>query len=107
MNRIIFIGNGLDLAHGLPTSYKDFINWYFCQWLKRLRTCHEKKISDGLCSFSLIKDVSWCAYLNARISTINPPLGLEFIEFIKEQKEDCIVRFTPFMESICKSIETK
>lgn len=107
MNRIIFIGNGLDLAHGLPTSYKDFINWYFCQWLKRLRTCHEKKISDGLCSFSLIKDVSWCAYFNARISTINPPLGLEFIEFIKEQKEDCIVRFTPFMESICKSIETK
>lgn len=43
MNRIILIGNGLDLAHGLPTGYKDFINWYFNQWLQRLRTYPEKK----------------------------------------------------------------
>ena len=30
MNRIILIGNGFDLAHGLKTSYKDFIDhlWY-------------------------------------------------------------------------------
>lgn len=27
MNRIILIGNGFDLAHGLKTSYKDFIKW--------------------------------------------------------------------------------
>lgn len=26
MNRLIIIGNGFDLAHGLPTSYKDFID---------------------------------------------------------------------------------
>ena len=26
MNNIIIIGNGFDLAHGLKTSYKDFIN---------------------------------------------------------------------------------
>ena len=29
MNRIILIGNGFDLAHGLPTSYVDFINNYW------------------------------------------------------------------------------
>ena len=28
MNRIILIGNGFDLAHGLPTSYADFIRGY-------------------------------------------------------------------------------
>src|SRR5690554_4361943 len=28
MNRLILIGNGFDLAHGLNTSYKDFIFWY-------------------------------------------------------------------------------
>jgi len=28
MNRLILIGNGFDLAHGLRTSYKDFIFWY-------------------------------------------------------------------------------
>lgn len=26
MNRLIIIGNGFDLAHGLPTSYRDFID---------------------------------------------------------------------------------
>lgn len=29
MNRIILIGNGFDLAHGLKTSYKDFIEDYW------------------------------------------------------------------------------
>jgi hypothetical protein len=29
MNRIILIGNGFDLAHGLATGYKDFINSYW------------------------------------------------------------------------------
>lgn len=29
MNRIILIGNGFDLAHGLKTSYKDFIDSYW------------------------------------------------------------------------------
>ncbi len=28
MNKLILIGNGFDLAHGLKTSYKDFIFWY-------------------------------------------------------------------------------
>ena len=29
MNRLVLIGNGFDLAHKLPTSYQDFINWYW------------------------------------------------------------------------------
>ena len=28
MNRIVLIGNGFDLAHGLPTSYQQFVRWY-------------------------------------------------------------------------------
>ncbi|MGJ1501413.1 AbiH family protein [Sphingobacterium multivorum] len=28
MNRLILLGNGFDLAHGLKTSYNDFIKWY-------------------------------------------------------------------------------
>lgn len=27
MNRLVIIGNGFDLAHGLPTSYGNFLNW--------------------------------------------------------------------------------
>lgn len=34
MNRLIIIGNGFDLAHGLPTGYCDFINDYW----KNVRT---------------------------------------------------------------------
>ena len=29
MNRLILIGNGFDLAHGLKTKYADFIEWYW------------------------------------------------------------------------------
>lgn len=28
MNRLILVGNGFDLAHGMKTSYNDFILWY-------------------------------------------------------------------------------
>ena len=28
MNKLIIVGNGFDLAHGLKTSYKDFTEWY-------------------------------------------------------------------------------
>jgi hypothetical protein len=28
MNKLVIIGNGFDLAHELPTSYKDFILWH-------------------------------------------------------------------------------
>src|SRR5690606_10965196 len=31
MNRLILVGNGFDLAHGLKTSYKDFIIWYLAK----------------------------------------------------------------------------
>jgi hypothetical protein len=30
MNRLIIIGNGFDLAHGIKTSYRDFIAHYLC-----------------------------------------------------------------------------
>jgi hypothetical protein len=35
MNRIVLIGNGFDLAHGLPTRYEDFINDYWYGFLKK------------------------------------------------------------------------
>lgn len=53
MNRIILVGNGFDLAHGLRTSYKDFINWYWEDCGNRLLHCHDKTVADGLCSFEL------------------------------------------------------
>ena len=53
MNRLVLIGNGFDLAHGLKTSYADFINWYWEQWGERLMRNSDSKISDEFCSFKL------------------------------------------------------
>ncbi|MDR1747742.1 MAG: bacteriophage abortive infection AbiH family protein [Spirochaetaceae bacterium] len=39
MNRIILIGNGFDLAHGLKTSYNDFIDDY---WERKVNTIFPK-----------------------------------------------------------------
>ena len=36
INRIIIIGNGFDLAHGLKTSYRDFIIDYWEKMKKEM-----------------------------------------------------------------------
>lgn len=36
MNRLVIIGNGFDLAHGLPTGYCDFINDYWRNVIKEI-----------------------------------------------------------------------
>ena len=43
MNRLVLIGNGFDLAHGLKTSYKDFICWYWYKWGEKLLGSPKKK----------------------------------------------------------------
>lgn len=44
MNRIILIGNGFDLAHGLDTSYKHFIDDYW----KNIIEVYNSKTTDGV-----------------------------------------------------------
>ena len=56
MNRIILIGNGFDLAHGLPTSYKDFINWYWNKWIERLKVSYKSIEKDELCAFEIVQN---------------------------------------------------
>jgi hypothetical protein len=43
INRLILIGNGFDLAHGLKTSYKDFIENYICSAINLFISggCHD------------------------------------------------------------------
>lgn len=48
MNRLILIGNGFDLAHGLKTSYADFINWYFEKRYDDLLETHNDVSEDPL-----------------------------------------------------------
>jgi hypothetical protein len=41
MNRIILIGNGFDLAHGMPTSYKEFIDDFWSEVCKKISSIPE------------------------------------------------------------------
>ena len=56
MNRLVIIGNGFDLAHGLPTSYKDFIEDYLVE--KANVFLNERVYEDTLLSIKLKERVS-------------------------------------------------
>lgn len=47
MNRIILIGNGFDLAHGLKTSSKNFINDYWKRKSQEIKKCSSGKFEDS------------------------------------------------------------
>lgn len=43
MNRLVIIGNGFDLAHGLPTGYRSFIDDFWQNFREKLKTEEYKK----------------------------------------------------------------
>ena len=59
MNRLVLIGNGFDMAHGLKTSYMDFINWYWEQRLNDLLIEQTPISEDFLCKLE-IKNTKEC-----------------------------------------------
>ena len=74
MNRLVIIGNGFDLAHGLKTSYADFLEWYMKDFIDRVenekRTVYDE---DPLCMVRSCDDYySVAQYLPVgRCSTID------------------------------------
>ena len=59
MNRIVLIGNGFDLAHGLKTSYADFINWYWDYRVNGFVNERRSISKDILCSIEDCFNQSW------------------------------------------------
>lgn len=88
MNRIVLIGNGFDLAHGLKTSYADFIDWYWEQWKKKVLSSFQNIIDDGLCSIEVCKhrNQGFWAYFNYEVNIgDNKELsGYDFINFAED-----------------------
>ena len=104
MNRIIIIGNGFDLAHGLPTSYKNFTNWYMDEWVQKLRSCHQRRESDELCEYrSMIGDWYNILFENYNIITKQPD-GKSLISLIK-RNANFQYNQSRFLEAITKCIE--
>lgn len=65
MNRLIIIGNGFDLAHGLKTKYSDFLTYYWSQ----LQSTYE----DDLISFNSRSPISCKSHseLTEEINRVN------------------------------------
>ena len=115
MNRLVIIGNGFDMAHGLKTSYMDFINWYWEQRLYALLTEHTAISQDSLCKLEIVntKDCSsWHLFFftNSLRSVITgewkyPPS--EIISAFKGNTDGFSVTYSRFFETIIQSIETK
>ena len=115
MNRIVLIGNGFDLAHGLKTSYMDFINWYWEQRLNALLTENSAISEDCLCKLEITntKDCSSWFYFFFSHSYRDiltkewkyPPSDI--IDRIKENTDDFSVKCSKFFETILQSIETR
>lgn len=109
MNRIILVGNGFDLAHGLPTSYKDFINWYWHNWINRLKNSKKIKEEDKLCSFQLTKyHNNWSHYFDTMINMHRGKTDYEIINDLRSnQYNSCNAVFCKFINNISLSINNK
>ena len=103
MNRIVIVGNGFDLAHGLKTSYKDFIGWY---WEQKLNPVHDTKLQDKLCTLITPKRLDWYMFLweHAGFSIHTPK---EYVEHIFNEENGFTKEATPFFGTLIQSIETK
>lgn len=112
MNRLILIGNGFDLAHGLKTKYADFIEWYWRVWGNRLKMSHNGIEEDRICSFKLSNGhYDWFNTLHFKyqiITLLYQPDALEIADIAKNNPELCDFSFkSSLFEKICEEVETK
>ena len=115
MNRLVIIGNGFDMAHGLKTSYKDFINWYWDRRVDAFVGNITKVSADSLCKLT-IKDnpnlSCWnvFAFDNSYLKDIRGNRtcsGYEVITELQKYPDTFSVDSTPFFGTIIQSIETR
>ena len=113
MNRLILIGNGFDIAHGLKTSYADFIDWYWEEWGRRLRGGKNRLEEDQFCSFQLNNSVLaagwylvWLYYV--KMNPACPWTNKEIVATAKQKKDLCsFISKSRFFEKICEHLQTK
>lgn len=113
MNRLVIIGNGFDLAHGLKTSYMDFINWYWEGVISSFVNNHTTTFEDVNCAIYIKKEsvyTSWYSFVHQNQLFVNGKLRISAIELIKKIENDkANFTFKPeaFFSDIMKSIESK
>lgn len=115
MNRLVLIGNGFDLAHGLKTSYADFINWYWDRRMHLFANTYSSESKDDLCSFNVKfgeeRRELWSTiafshnYFNSAFGKVY--IGKDIISSIIADKDNFETTFSPLFERIIKGLESK
>jgi len=100
MNKLVIIGNGFDLAHGLKTSYKDFLLWY----LKKLFEERKNESNRSLASINVKRGFIEVDFNGGRsfedINTIH-----DFKEYCDNRHLEIVSRFTFIKELINDDIK--
>ena len=107
MNRLVLIGNGFDLAHGLPTRYEDFIHWYWDKRVEQLSKEVTNVLKDPLCTISAPEGVMWAAIVSNHVSfNSRQNTSADIIKNISNNR-DCEITYVPFFRNILKSVAEK
>ena len=107
MNRLVLIGNGFDLAHGLKTSYADFIKWYKAHRVEMLGQEHSNVSKEPLCTVELPKHQALSIYVSNIFWADQKWSHEDFFDYIAQNTTELKVSLSPFFERIIKGIETK
>ena len=115
MNRLVIIGNGFDMAHGLKTSYMDFINWYWDRRVDAFVGNTSNVSEDCLCKLTIKDNPNFScwngfAFENSYFKDTRGNKtysGYEVITELQKYPDIFSVNTTPFFETILQSIETK
>ncbi len=102
INRLIIIGNGFDLAHGMKTKYKDFVNGYLRQEIGKHRGgTSPKKTEDKL--MSIIPSKNPVEMLHDEYNdNLTPKENLDKVRACGYE-----VKLSPFFDKIIEEIENK
>jgi hypothetical protein len=106
MNRLVLIGNGFDLAHGLNTKYEHFIDWYWDCRFNSLRKCFTSVSKAALCDVTVSGFPAWYSFFEQGPSVLHEKSGAKlFLELC--QRGICRPSMASLFERIHISIETK
>ncbi len=116
MNRVVIIGNGFDLAHGLKTSYAQFIGDYWQRSAKSLCSCSLLRYEDQfiICGYSNItpeirmmsQGLGRDLFEDLRFASVKSKKEIE--EYIKAHSTRVTLRAkSQFFDNINKAVETK
>ena len=101
MNRLVLIGNGFDLAHGLKTKYEDFMYWYWRGIVAYLALQSKDVYEDTLCKVTNRKLDYW------NLRELYHAENEELYSFLVNNDGAIDIYYSPMLERINKSIQDK